>query len=115
MFRMNVVGVPLPGGGFRPSPNRGIADIYVQLMVYGIPVGLWLEVKSNRGRLSKSQQEFKSKVHLYYVVRSIDDASASIDDARERMCEKINSSRFEDEEDSDIEWGDKPIIEDEDY
>ena len=116
MFRMNVVGVPLPGGGFRPSPNRGIADIYVQLIVYGIPVGLWLEVKSSRGKMSKAQKVFSEKVGLYYVVRSIEDASASIYFARKFVCEKINLWRNQDdEEDRDIEWGDKPIIDDEEY
>lgn len=100
MFRMNVIGTPLPDGGFRPSPNRGIADIFVQLMVYGIPVGVWLEVKSSRGKMSEAQRDFSKKVGMYYVVRSIEDASASIYFARKFVCEKINSLRHQfDEED----------------
>ena len=89
MFRMNVIGVPLPDGGFRPSPQRGVADIYVQLMVLGIPVGVWLEVKSKTGRLSKHQKEFEKLVPLYYVCRSIEDAAHAIDDARNEICKVI--------------------------
>jgi len=90
MFRMNVIGTPLPDGGFRPSPQRGVADLYCQLMVLGIPVGVWLEVKSRNGRLSKHQKDFEKLVPLYYVVRSIDDAAAAIDDARKQIMEKLN-------------------------
>ena len=90
MFRMNVIGTPLPDGGFRPSPQRGVADLYCQLMVSGIPVGVWLEVKSKTGRLSKHQKEFEKLVPLYYVCRSIEDAAAAIDDARKQIMEKLN-------------------------
>jgi hypothetical protein len=95
MFRMNVIGTPLPDGGFRPSPQRGVADLYVQLMVLGIPVGVWLEVKSKTGRLSKHQKDFGKLVPLYYVCRSIDDAAHAIEDARNRICGKINSWKHE--------------------
>ena len=91
MFRMNVMGIPIHGqpGKYRPAAEKGIADIYVQLMVWGIPVSVWLEVKSGKGRQQASQKEFEQRVENYYVVRSVDDAAASLDDVREKTMNKI--------------------------
>jgi hypothetical protein len=92
MFRMNVMGIPIHGqpGKFRPAAEKGIADIYVQLMVWGIPVSCWLEVKAKKGRQQASQKEFEQRVENYYVVRSVDDAAAAIHDVREKTTERIN-------------------------
>ena len=46
MRRMNVIGTPTKDG-FRPAPNRGMADIHCELIIAGIPVSVWLEVKIN--------------------------------------------------------------------
>ena len=92
MFRMNVMGIPIHGqpGKFRPAAEKGIADIYVQLMVWGIPVSCWLEVKAKKGRQQASQKEFEQRVENYYVVRSVDDAAAAIHDVRKKTTERIN-------------------------
>ena len=91
MFRMNVVGIPIHGqpGKYRPAAEKGIADIYVQLMVMGIPVSCWLEVKAKKGRQQASQKEFEQRVENYYVVRSVDDAAAAIDDVRKKTTDKF--------------------------
>jgi len=91
MFRMNVMGIPIHGqpGKFRPAAEKGIADIYVQLMVMGIPVSCWLEVKAKKGRQQASQKEFEKRVENYYVVRSVDDAAAAIDDVRKKTTDKF--------------------------
>ena len=92
MFRMNVMGIPIHGqpGKYRPAAEKGIADIYVQLMVWGIPVSCWLEVKAKKGRQQASQKEFEQRVENYYVVRSVDDAVAAIHDVRKKTTERIN-------------------------
>ena len=91
MFRMNVMGIPIHGqpGKYRPAAEKGIADIYVQLMVWGIPVSCWLEVKAKKGRQQASQKEFEKRVENYYVVRSVDDAAAAIDDVRKKTTDKF--------------------------
>jgi|TARA_R100001530_G_scaffold135948_2_gene114627 hypothetical protein len=92
MFRMNVIGTPIPGrpGSYRPAPNKGMADIYCQLLVSGIPVGVWLEVKTLKGRQTQIQILFEQTVNNYYLVRSIDDAAAALDDARKKTIERLN-------------------------
>ena len=76
MRRMNVIGTPTKDG-FRPSPNKGMADIHCELIIAGIPVSVWLECKNKRGKLSVSQENFRIGVNgyggFYFVVRSIGD------------------------------------------
>ena len=80
MRRMNVIGTPYHINGktyFRKSRNIGMADIHAEFMIGGIPVSVWLEVKTNTGILSSHQKEFRDGVTsyggFYFVVRSIDD------------------------------------------
>ena len=76
MRRMNVIGTPTKDG-FRPAPNRGMADIHCEYFVAGLPISVWLECKTKRGKLSPSQRNFRDGVNhyggFYFVVRSIDD------------------------------------------
>ena len=92
LFRMNVIGIPIPGkpGKYRPSKNAGMADIFCQLMVAGIPVSCWLEVKTKTGRQTKIQKLFEGSVSNYYIVRSIDEAEAALSDVRKKTMEKIS-------------------------
>ena len=82
MRRMNVIGTPTKDG-FRPSPNKGMADIHCELIIAGIPVSVWLEVKNKRGKLSESQETFREGVNsyggFYFVVRSIEDVEKVLD------------------------------------
>jgi hypothetical protein len=59
-FRVNNMGVPLPNGGFRPSPNLGVPDIIGIIpqkgKLWGIP--LFIEVKSSTGKTSDNQEAF---------------------------------------------------------
>ena len=91
MFRMNVMGIPIHGqpGKFRPAAEKGIADIYVQLMVMGIPVSCWLEVKAKRGRQQDSQKEFEQRVENYYVVRSVEEAARALHEIQLITTNKI--------------------------
>ena len=95
MRRMNVIGTPTKDG-FRPSPNKGMADIHCELLIAGIPVSVWLEVKNKRGKLSQSQETFRIGVNgyggFYFVVRSIDDVQKAFDNvsADRRFSKLIN-------------------------
>lgn len=93
MFRMNVLGIPIHGqpGKYRPAAEKGIADIYCQLMVWGIPVSCWLEVKAGKRKQEESQKEFEKRVENYYVVRSVDDAAAAINECRRQTMSRIKN------------------------
>ena len=86
MRRINVIGTPYSANGktyFRPSPNVGMADIHAEFIIGGIPVSVWLEVKTSTGKLSSHQKEFRDGVNsydgFYFVVRSIDDVLEAFD------------------------------------
>lgn len=72
-FRVNTMGTPLPGGGYRPASTRGISDFIA--IIKGQFVGL--ESKSDVGRQSDDQRDFEDAVKAagghYYVIRSVDD------------------------------------------
>jgi hypothetical protein len=63
--------------------TSGLPDIIVVLPPNGLFVGL--EVKSAKGRLRQSQEDFRDKLKYvgarYYVVRSLSDAIAALKDA----------------------------------
>ena len=96
MRRMNVIGTPTKDG-FRPSPNKGMADIHCELIIAGIPVSVWLEVKNKRGKLSVSQETFREGVTsyggFYFVVRSIEDVEKAFDNilADQRVFKLMNA------------------------
>ena len=101
MFRINVIGVPLKDPvtgerrGFRKSSNAGMADIHLTVMVEGIPVSAWLEVKSAKGTQNENQLGFERMVTSfgshYYIVRSIDDVQEVVFQLRSNTWEKIKS------------------------
>ncbi len=99
MFRINVIGVPVGEGKFRPSPNVGMADIYMSVQTEGISIGVWLEVKKHGGKQSKTQKEFEKKVveqsGWYFIVKSIEDVEEVIKIIREDTWKKINKLRNE--------------------
>ncbi|MBI4128625.1 MAG: VRR-NUC domain-containing protein [Parcubacteria group bacterium] len=65
-WRVNTQGVPLHGPGregrFRPSPNRGMADI-----IGILPDGRFfaIEVKSPRGKVTAEQEIFLGTIRAY--------------------------------------------------
>ena len=89
MFRINVIGVPLKDGGYRPAPNAGMADIHLTVMVEGIPVSAWLEVKAAKGEQTDNQLKFGSH---YYIVRGIEDVQEVVSQLRSKTWEKIKTS-----------------------
>ena len=93
MFRMNVLGIPIHGqpGKYRPAAEKGIADIYVQLMVMEIPVPCWLEVKAGKRKQEESQLEFEKRVENYYVVRSVEEAAEALNECRRKTMSRIKN------------------------
>jgi hypothetical protein len=96
MFRINVIGVPLKDGGYRPAANAGMADIHLTVMVEGIPVSAWLEVKAAKGKQTDNQLKFEKIVTSfgshYYIVRSIEDVQEVVFQLRSKTWEKIKHS-----------------------
>ena len=96
MHRINVIGTPLHKDGltvYRPSTNKGMADIHATVLVGKIPISVWLEVKTKRGKLSPNQLLFKDSVEafggFYYVVRSIEDVESALAEVRQQTFQKI--------------------------
>ena len=96
MHRINVIGTPLHKDGltvYRPSRNKGMADIHATVILTGIPISVWLEVKTKRGKLSPNQLLFKDSVEafggFYYVVRSIEDVESALAEVRQQTFQKI--------------------------
>jgi len=96
MHRINVIGTPLHKDGltvYRPSRNKGMADIHATVLVGKIPVSVWLEVKGKKGKLSANQLLFKGSIEsvagFYYVVRSIDDFDEAIEEVWVKTMQNI--------------------------
>ena len=96
MHRINVIGTPLHKAGktiYRPSTNKGMADIHATVMVGDIPVSVWLEVKTKKGRISENQRAFNDVITraggFYYVVRSIDDVELALAEVRQKTIQNI--------------------------
>ena len=96
MHRINVIGTPLHKAGktiYRPSSNKGMADIHATGLVGDIPVSVWLEVKTKKGRISDNQRAFneviKSYGGFYYVVRSIEDVELVLAEVRQKTLQNI--------------------------
>ena len=96
MHRINVIGTPLHKAGktiYRPSTNRGMADIHATVLVGNIPVSVWLEVKTKKGRISDNQKAFNEVIAaaggFYYVVRSIDDVELVVAEVRQKTMQNI--------------------------
>ena len=96
MFRINVIGTPLHKAGktiYRPSTNKGMADIHCQVLVDKIPVSVWLEVKRKRGKLSMYQEAFRDSVQAaggyYFLVRSIEDVELALAEVSQRTIQQI--------------------------
>ena len=96
MHRINVIGTPLHKNGltvYRPSTNRGMADIHATVLVGDIPVSVWLEVKTKKGRISENQKAFNDVIAaaggFYYVVRSIDDVELVVAEVRQKTMQHI--------------------------
>ena len=99
MHRINVIGTPLHKDGltvYRPSTNKGMADIHATVLVESIPVSVWLEVKTKKGKLSANQKAFQESIEsaggFYYVVRSIDDVDLAIQQTRLEVFTKMSAA-----------------------
>ena len=97
MRRMNVIGTPTKDG-FRPAPNRGMADIHCELLIAGLPISVWLECKTKAGKLSQSQETFGDGVcnygGFYFVVRSIDDVKKAFEYVLQEKNRRFNKLKI---------------------
>jgi len=96
MHRINVIGTPLHKAGktiYRPSTNKGMADIHATIVVGNIPVSVWFEVKTKKGKLSPNQKAFQESVEaaggFYYVVRSIENVEFALAVVRQKTRKNI--------------------------
>ena len=73
-----------------------MADIHATVLVEGIPVSVWLEVKTKKGKLSPNQKAFQESIEaaggFYYVVRSIDDVDLAIQQTRLEVFTKMSTA-----------------------
>src|SRR3990167_5559335 len=61
-IRLNNIPVPLSGGGFRPVSRKGLPDLFGVIPSkkgFGIP--LFIEIKTPKGKLSESQEQFMAE------------------------------------------------------
>ena len=91
--RLNNIPVPTKSGGFRPVAMRGLADCHIDYPVHNIPVSIWVEFKTEKGKLSIHQEEFQRRVSEHYgfyaIVRSIDDMESYLNHVREQISDRI--------------------------
>jgi hypothetical protein len=70
-----------------------VADIHATVLVGKIPVSVWLEVKTKKGRISDNQKAFNEVIAaaggFYYVVRSIDDVELVVAEVRQKTMQHI--------------------------
>ena len=97
MHRINVIGTPYQKGGltfYRPASNVGMADILATHVVGKIPIPVWLEVKSRRGKLSDKQRIFRDTVVFrqghHYVVRSVKDVEDALKEVEAKTWAWVN-------------------------
>ena len=101
--RLNNVPTPLPNGGFRPVAMKGLPDAHVDIVVRGLPISVWIEFKSPKGRLSSHQKDVKDFISLYggfyCIVRSIDDMERIIKEVTNEVLGRLTSMTFSGETD----------------
>jgi hypothetical protein len=84
-------------GGFRNKQSRfqknGVADIIMIKNYYDLPIVIFFEVKSEKGRQSSSQKDFEKEINeingFYFVVKSIDDVILCLEIVREKVESKV--------------------------
>ena len=72
-----------------------MADIHLTVMVEGIPVSAWLEVKALKAKQNENQLSFERMITSfgshYYIVRSIEDVQEVVFKIKSDTWEKIKS------------------------
>jgi hypothetical protein len=63
--------------------RNGVPDILGHVLIDGVPVALYLEVKSTKGRQSDSQKKFEYDAQVmggyYFVVRSVQETISALE------------------------------------
>ncbi|MGA1712812.1 MAG: hypothetical protein ACO4CS_16130 [bacterium] len=81
--RLNNIPTPTASGGFRPVAMKGLPDAHVDVVVEGMPISVWVEFKTEKGRLSPHQKSVMETIGLYggfyFVIRSIDEMERAIE------------------------------------
>jgi len=94
-IRLNNIPVPTKNGGFRPVAVKGLPDAHLELRVSGVPVSVWIEFKTKKGKQSQNQIIFQKKVEdyggFYYIVRSIEDIQKVLHKAEYTVLARIGA------------------------
>jgi hypothetical protein len=83
-WRINVIGIPTPDGGFRANHDMvGMADIHCIPRVNGVGASVWLEIKAPGKKQTPHQKTFEERVlragGYYFVIRTVDEIVAVLD------------------------------------
>ena len=80
-------------GGFLPVALRGIPDAVAMPTVHGVPVGIWIEFKTDTGKLSPHQQQFRELVEdhggFFLEIRSLEELILEIGRIKLDVLSKI--------------------------
>lgn len=91
IWRINVQGMR-----GRKSTNLGMADLVAQYVFCGIPVLIFFEVKTPKGKQGKSQKQFEELVKrdggFYFLVTSVQDAQDALSKIERFLSSKISQA-----------------------
>ena len=94
-IRLNNSPVPTKNGGFRPVSVKGLPDAHLELRVSGVPISVWIEFKTKKGKQSQHQVNFQEMVEdyggFYYIVRSIEDMEKVLHKAEYTVLARIGA------------------------
>lgn len=93
---MSVWRINVQGMRGRKSTNLGMADLVAQYVFCGIPVLIFFEVKTPKGRQGESQKQFEEIVKrdggFYFLVTSVQDAQDALQKVERFLSSKISQA-----------------------
>lgn len=98
-FKINTIGVYDQRGGFYRKLSKyvlpGTPDILACVNVNGVGVFVGFEVKSEKGRQSKTQKDFQEALQakgkgFYFLVRSIKEAEDALKKVKECISQSLS-------------------------
>ena len=95
--RLNNAPVPTRTGGFRPVAMKGMPDCHVDYPVEDIPVSVWVEFKTERGKLTEHKiavrEAIASHGGFYFVIQSIDAMQGALEVVEQAVKSRIKIRR----------------------
>ena len=93
---MSVWRINVQGMRGRKSTNLGMADLVAQYVFCGIPILIFFEVKTPKGKQGESQKQFEEVVKkdggFYFLVTSIQDAQDALQKVERFLSSKISQA-----------------------